>query len=224
MITDTMLSTAAAEADQVIQNSLPAKEECDHHFSPHFEGKMRRVLLKERHRAVYQFLRRAACFVTAILLVGSVWLAVDTEARAAFFAWVKERYETYVVYRFAGEADKQANAMHYEPAWLPEGYEKAKESISEAGAFYVYQNKEGEMISFICSEGTDATALFLISDDTTAKKVSVDELPADFYQASDEETSNALVWLSETGDSVFCITAPLSEQTLIQIAESVKKE
>lgn len=47
---------------------------------------------------------------------------------------------------------------------------------------------------------------------------------ADFYTASDGETSNTLVWLSETGDTVFCITAPLPQQTLIQIAESVKKE
>lgn len=224
MITDAMLRTAAAEADQVIQNSLPAKEECDHPFSPQFEGKMKRILQKERHRAVYQFLRRAACFVAAILLAGSVWLAVDTEARAAFFAWVKEHYETYVVYRFTGEADKQANAMNYELAWLPEGYEKAKESISEAGSFCVYQNEKGEMISFICSQGTDATALFLISDDITAQKVSVGDLPADFYPASNGETSNALVWLSETGDTVFCITTPLSQQTLIQIAERVKKE
>lgn len=224
MITGAMLRTAAAEADQVIQNSLPAKEECDHLFSPQFEGKMRRVLQKERHRAVYQFLRRAACFVAAILLAGSVWLAVDTEARAAFFAWIKEHYETYVVYRFTGEADKQTNAINFEPEWLPEEYKKAKESISEAGSFYVYQNEKGEMISFICSQGTDATALFLITDDTTPKKVSVGDLMADFYTASDGETSNTLVWLSETGDTVFCITAPLPQQTLIQIAESVKKE
>lgn len=181
MITDTMLKTAAAEADQVIQNSLPAKEKCDYHFSPQFERKMKRVLQKEHHWAAYHFLRRAACFVAAILLAGSVWLAVDTEARAAFFAWVKEHYETYVVYRFTGETDCQTDLTAYEPTWLPEGYEKVKESISEAGLFVIYQNDKGEMISFICSQGTDATALFLISDDITAKKVSVGELPADFY-------------------------------------------
>jgi hypothetical protein len=224
VITDAMLKKAAAEAGQAIQNSLPATEDCDHHFSLQFEHKMKHVLRKEHRLTSYQILRRVACFIAAIILASSIWLTIDTEARAAFFAWVKERYQNYVVYRFTGESDNQTEVMNYELGWLPEGFEISEQSITEAGSFYIYQNDQGQMISFICSQGTDATALFLISDDTTAEKVSVGELSADFYRASDGEISNALVWLSETGDTVFCITAPLPEQTLIQIAESIQEK
>lgn len=224
MITDAMLRKAAAEADEAIRNSLPDKETCNHPFSLGFEEKMKRVIRRERRVPVYTFLRWAACLIAAVLLGSSVWLTIDTEARAAFFSWVKECYDTYVVYQFVGEPDNQKDTMTYQPGWLPEGYEKTNESFSETGSFLVYQNEQGEMISFICSRGTDSTALFLITDDTTPLKVSVGDLSADFYPAANGEISNGLVWVSETGDMVFCITAPLSEQTLIQIAESIEEK
>ena len=221
MITDAMLREAAAEADEAIRNSLPDKETWNHLFSPGFEKKMKQVIRRERRAPVYKFLRWAACLIAAVLLGSSVWLTIDTEARAAFFSWVKECYETYVVYQFVGESDSQKDFINYEPGWIPEGYEKTNESFSETGSFLIYQNNQGDMISFICSQGTDATALFLVTDDTTPKRVSVGDLPADFYPAANGEISNGLVWVSESGDMVFCITAPLSEQTLIQIAENI---
>lgn len=224
MITDTMLREAAAEADEAIRNSLPDKETCNHTFSPGFEKKMKQAIRREQRAPVYTFLRWVACLIAAVILAGSAWLTVDTEARAAFFSWVKECYDTYVVYRFEGESSNQKDTMNYQPGWVPEGYEKANESFSETGSFLVYQNEQGEMISFICSRGTDSTALFLVTDDTTPMKVSVGDLPADFYPAANGEISNGLVWVSETGDMVFCITAPLSEQTLIQIAESIEEK
>ena len=102
MITDEMLRAAASEADQAILDSLPLLQECDHQFSPQFERKMKRVIRRGRHPGAYKFLRTAACFLVAVVLTGTTWLTVDAEARGAFFAWVRQQYETFVEYRFAG--------------------------------------------------------------------------------------------------------------------------
>lgn len=50
------------------------------------------------------------------------------------------------------------------------------------------------------------------------------ETQADFYQATEADSANALVWLSEEGEMIFCISAPLQEETMIQIAEGVARE
>ena len=46
-------------------------------------------------------LRRVAAAFLAATVGVSVWLAVDTDARAAFVGWVRELYEHSIVYRVA---------------------------------------------------------------------------------------------------------------------------
>lgn len=223
MITDEMLKIAAAEADESICSSLPMPEECMHRFSPEFERKMKRVIRKGRHPAAYKFLQKAACFFLAVMLAGTTWLTVDAEARSAFVSWVKETIDTYVVYRFTGEPNPDSvSKIVCEPEWIPEGYEKSKQQTNGSTSIFLYDNADMQRITFIYSSGADATALFVSSDYESVTDTQVGDVHADYYQAADPDNTNALVWLSENGDTVFCITAPLPESTLVQIAESVK--
>ena len=111
MISEEMLKKAAAEADQAIRDSLPAPAECEHEFSPSFQRKMRRTFRKAKHPKLPKY---AACFVLAVALASGTWLTVDVEARAAFFAWVREQYEAFVEYRFIGEAPQENTIVKYE--------------------------------------------------------------------------------------------------------------
>lgn len=54
-----------------------------------------------------------------------------------------------------------------------------------------------------------------------ANQILHNEQDADFYLESDPESANAPVWLSASGDTIYCLTAPLPASTLIQIAESI---
>lgn len=111
MISEEMLKKAAAEADQAIRDSLPAPADCKHEFSPSFQRKMRRTFRKANHPVIYKLPKYAACFVLVIALAGGTWLTVDVEARAAFFAWVREQYEAFVEYRFIGEAPQESEII-----------------------------------------------------------------------------------------------------------------
>ena len=86
-----------------------------------------------------------------------------------------------------------------------------------------YSNSDGQVIHFMYSAGADATSLFLVSDQMTAEEVAVGTQKADFYQDADPKNANALVWHSESGDLLFCISAPLPELELLKLSARIEK-
>lgn len=222
MITDEMLRIAAAEANQAICDSLPRPEECDHQFSPRFERKMRRVLRRVCHPVAYKYLRRAACLLVAVTLVGASWLTVDAEARGAFFAWVRQQYENFVEYRFEGLAPDEEMTANFDPTWLPEGYKEYEVHSAEGTSIKTYRNSDGQAIHFMYSPGADATSLFVVSEQMTLEEVSVGTQEADFYRDANPQNANVLVWHSESGDILFWISASLPRDEMVKIAESIE--
>ena len=97
-------------------------------------------------------------------LVSGTWLTVDAEARAAFFAWVREQYEAFVEYRFIGEAPQENEIVDYELTWLPEGYSETESHILAGSSITIYKNESGRIIQFSYSQGGDATSLFVKSN------------------------------------------------------------
>ena len=141
MISEEMLKKAAMEADQIIRDSLPSPAECEHDFSPSFQKKMRRIFRKAKHPVIYKLPKYATCFVLMVALVSSTWLTVDAEARAAFFAWIREQYETFVEYRFVGDTTQNDNSKQYELTQLPDGFFETNRMESKGNAVVIYQNE-----------------------------------------------------------------------------------
>lgn len=221
MITDEMLRIAAAEADQAIRNSLPNPDECEHHFSPRFERKMKRVIRRGSHPVAYKFFHQVACLLVVVTLVGASWLTVDAEARGAFFAWVRQQYENFVEYRFEGLAPDEEMTANFAPTWLPEGYEEYEVHSAGGTSAKTYLNSDGQAIHFMYSLGADATSLFVVSEQMTIEKVFVGTQEADFYLDADLQNANVLVWYSESGDILFYISASLPRDEMVKIAESI---
>lgn len=220
MITDEMLRIAAAEADQAIRNSLPNPDECEHHFSPRFERKMKRVIRRGSHPVAYKFFHQVACLLVVVTLVGASWLTVDAEARGAFFAWVRQQYENFVEYRFEGLAPDEEMTANFAPTWLPEGYEEYEVHSAGGTSAKTYLNSDGQAIHFMYSLGADVTSLFVVSEQMTIEKVFVGTQEADFYLDADPQNANVLVWYSESGDILFYISASLPRDVMVKIAES----
>ena len=224
MISEEMLKKAAAEADQAIRNSLPAPADCKHEFSPSFQRKMRRIFRKANHPVIYQLPKYAACFVLVVALAGGTWLTVDVEARAAFFAWVREQYEAFVEYRFIGEAPQESEIVDYELTWLPEGYSETESHILAGSSITIYKNEGGRIIQFSYSQGGDATSLFVKSNYSKIITIELGSTVAEYYEAEEQSDANALTWMSEDGEIMFCITAFEPKEVLVKIAESVTKK
>ena len=222
MISEEMLKKAAAEADQAIRDSLPAPAECEHEFSPSFQRKMRRTFRKAKHPIIYKLPKYVACFVLAVTLTSCAWLTVDAEARAAFFAWVREQYETFIEYRFVGDTTQNDEPKQYELTQLPDGFFEANRMESERNAVVIYQNESGKTIQFIYSQGDDSISLFLENNTSVVQIVRIGNIDAEFYLSSNPDLSNGLVWQSEDGNTIFCITSTLPQEVMLRLAESVQ--
>lgn len=223
MISEEMLKKAAAEADQAIRDSLPAPEGCKHEFSPLFQRKMRHAFCKAKHPVIYKLPKYAACFVLAVVLTSGTWLTVDAEARAAFFAWMREQYAAFVEYRFIGQPPQESESIDYKLTWLPEGYSEIESYILAGSSIAVYRNETGQIIQFSYSRGGDATSLFVKSDYSKIIPTELGNVLAEYYEAKNHSDANALVWISEDGEIMFCITAFEHKEVLVKMAENVTK-
>ena len=165
-------------------------------------------------------LRRVAAFFLTALVGVSAWLAIDTQAREAFFGWIKEVYEDSVIYRTIPSPAAKA-LPQYELAWLPDGFGEPDVYESETVHSALYQNSS-----------TNKCVVFdyyLLSNEVQAKlfadqqpeQLLVNGVVADFYAASSDSESNNLLWVdAETG--TFCaIDSNLSKDVILRIAESI---
>lgn len=224
MISEEMLKKAAAEADQAIRDSLPAPEECVHEFSELFQKRMCRIFRRAKHPVLYRLLKQAACIVFAVIIAGSSWLAVDTEARAAFFAWVREHCEAFVEYRFIGDAPAESEIEEYELSWLPTGFSEISRLEADGNSVIVYQDLSDNIIQFSYSQGDDSISLFVQDEHSEIQNVQVGNVIAEFYRSNDPDSANVLTWASEDGDMMFCITSTFSKDTMVKLAEGVQKK
>ena len=226
MISEERLRQAAGAAVLALADSLPAPEECRHEFSPGFERRMRKVLRRGNHPTVYRGLRRVASFLLALLLSGSVWLTVDTEAREAVFGWISERVEGAYHYFFRGERTSQDYLTGYTLSKIPEGYHK--EDVFETDSYtettYV-ETTTGRYLSLGWlhpSTETETPELFFLTGDMEREQAQVNGRAAEFYRDDTNNMANVIVWRDEKRDTLLYLSGYFDKGSLIDMAESVK--
>ena len=226
MISEERLRQAAGAAVLALADSLPAPEECRHEFSPGFERRMRKVLRRGNHPTVYRGLRRVASFLLALLLSGSVWLTVDTEAREAVFGWISERVEGAYHYFFRGERTSQDYLTGYTLSKIPEGYHK--EDVFETDSYtettYV-ETTTGRYLSLGWlhpSTETETPELFFLTGDMEREQAQVNGRAAEFYRDDTGNNANVIVWRDEERATLLYLSGYFDKESLIDLAENVK--
>ena len=226
MITEERLRQAAGVAVLALADSLPAPEECQHEFSPDFDRRMRKILRRGNHPAVYRGMRRVAGFLLVVLLSCSVWLAVDTEAREAVFGWISERVEGAYHYFFHGDGTSQKQVVGYALSEIPEGYRK--EDVFETDRYtettYV-ETGTGRYLSLGWLSPSTVTAtpeMFFLTGDMEREQTQVKGRTAEFYRDDTGNMANVIVWRDEKNDTLLYISGYFDKESLIDMAESVK--
>lgn len=224
MITDEALCAAAAKSSAVyiryVEQGFDPKHQ--HVFSLKFEKQLKRIRRRARHPVLYPAIQRIASFLLAILIGGTVWLSVDINARAAFLGWVKEFYETYIVYRFDTNHPRNITEI-YRPTWLPEGYQEIYSDYSGNTAEIRYMNTTGQGLIFGYSINSTNVDWFMDISISTVKQVYVNGMPANLLLPDGSEMANTIVWTTSDNTS-FYISAFLSEANMIKVAESIQKD
>ena len=174
-----------------------------------------------KRRTTQIWLKRCAAACLAVVFCFGTILAVNAEARAAFFGWIKEVYETHFVYRYGSEANIGAEPADYRITWLPNGYTETYVDDTEDTVFIAYANETGQMLAFSYIHNPDETVWQVNTSQSIVKQTNVNGNPADLYITTEVENTNALIW-TDQNNSAFYISGYLDEETLIKVAESVE--
>ena len=215
-----MLKQAAKEAGNIITDSLQTQEEYSHEFSKTFENNMENILQKAKHKKRKRLYKQVACYLAIFVVTGSSFLIFNQEARATFLYWLRGQYNGYMEYRYTG--DGSAEQQEYVLTYIPEGYYEKETTEMEGMNIAIYHNDIGNQIAFMSSSGTDAISLFI--SDENDQEVMVGNIKADYYQAETDDENSVIVWYSEDRTTIFSISAALSKEEIVKIAESVEEK
>lgn len=214
------LSRAAARAAELLNEALPRPEDCNHTFSPRFRRKMRHLLFRQNHPVLTRGLQSAAVlFLTITVLFGSL-LTISTDAREFVSGWVKTRIETIYHFYYEGDA-AQADSTEYVLGWIPDGYTIIDIFELPNEKWYTYASEDSNFtLTFLYSADSSDADIFLLNADCAEKEVMVNGMPATLYIPFNND-SPAIVWEDREKGVFFLITAHVSEEDLIKMAENI---
>ncbi len=224
--TDRELTLAAAKVVESISSALPDPEQCEPPFeySQEFLQKMEQLIRSSHRKERWgKIVQRVASVILALLIGGSVWLAVDVEARAAFVAWVREIYEDCFIYEyFTGKSTAEFGS--YEIINLPDGYVKVEDKRNRVTYVQIYDSGDG-IITFMyypINEGLHHKIVNYSDYQCEWKSGYVNEITADIYIFNGEDKPNVIVWIDEFVGMVFEISAYMEAAELVALAESIQ--
>lgn len=221
---DTDLKQAAVKVREAMLDTVSQQPQKEHIFSQQFEQNMEQLRLREKKRKLYRTtIQRVASIFLAILLGTSVWLTVDTDARATLLRWMRTIYENKITYWYMGEPTTE-ELPYYALQDIPKGYYEA--SVVDDGTLriihYLDTENNGQEIIFMYHFIGNSTLTDVLNTEYTVE-VFVDGDPGYFYYAKQENDANVLIWIDEETGIAFHLTAFLSKSDMLHIAETIEK-
>lgn len=217
------LRQAAVSVRRSMLDSMPPPSQCTHEFSPAFQAKLERLILRERRRrSARKAMKRVAMFFLAVLVSAGAWLTVDAGAREAFFSWVRDVYTGAHVYRFFGEPAVE-ELPAYRLSWIPEGYEEAAVHDDDETFIAFYRCGDDVLHSFEFKYffAQHDRYIGMLTEETDHTSLEVNGMRADFYQAWDPDAVSYLILVDEDAGIVFQIEGVLDHSTLLRMAEAI---
>ena len=215
------LSQAAARAAELLNEALPRPEDCGHEFSPRFRRKMRHLMFRQNHPVLMRGLQSAAVlFLTITVLFGSL-LTVSTDAREFVSGWVNTKIETVYHFYYEGNPSQGDSSTEYVLGWMPDGYTLLETVELPGQEIYTYVDADKKwLLTFSYSADSSDADIFLLNADCAEKEVMVNGLAAMLYIPFNDD-SPAIVWEDREKGVLFLITAQVSEEDLIKMAENI---
>lgn len=178
---------------------------------------------RERGKPVRKRVLQTAAVILLMLSLGlgSVMLASPT-ARATIVRWVTEWYETHIVFRYAGE-DAQGEMSQYELGELPEGFvENPERQFIGAGmTSYFYENEKGDVILFEYIYMQQGALSSVDAENANMIPVFVNNCEGLLVIPKEETNNSTLMWFDPERNLQFTLDAPLGQEDILYMAESV---
>lgn len=181
---------------------------------------------RKKARPVWKMIAQKAAIVLLVISVGfGTIMAASPTARATFMRWVREWYETHIIYRYAGE-DVSGPMPRYRISALPEGYVEASREEILNSMLIIYQNNDtDDWITLDYTYMQQGSATGFVTENLEIVPVTVNGLAGELYLSQDlSKETNAVTWIDEEANIQFVVDAPLGQDDILRLAESVALE
>lgn len=224
---DTILEYAFKESERHEMASLPTKDELDemYSFSPHFEKKMKKTIHSEkmqvfRKKTFKYSVRSAACICIILGLSFMVLInvkAVNQAVRGTLMEW----FETHTTITIEGSNQTGNSQKVWEARYIPRGYNKDEEFITDVGSSIIYRDKKHEKITLDYARLENGNSISLDNEHTNGLKIINNGITEYYLLLSNTKGyASYLTWATE--GYRFTLSGKISEEELLKIAENIK--
>lgn len=206
------------EIDEMVANSPP------HEFSPQFEKRMKKLInsigRKERIKKYTQMCIKVVVTAAAIMGVLFGGLLTQPTVYAAVENVIRTIFDRYDKYDYIGDeltVDNFNNNIRL--GYVPDGYYLSSGDYFAANVILIYKDIDDNELSFDYSIA-DGTSSVYDNEHNSYIDFTINGNKYYYYESNDSDFPNTIVWYDK--DYSFSISAHISKEELIKIAENVK--
>ena len=167
-------------------------------------------------------LQTVATVVLVISLSFGTLMVTSPNARARVIQWVREWYETHIVYRYSGEVIPE-EMPQYEISNLPEGYQEIDRFTFSSYVSVIYQNEEGLPLYLDYNFIQQGGAHDFVTTNMDVSDIIVNGHAGQLFIAQDSNQGSAITWVDENQNLQFTIDGFADRESLLNMAESVRQ-
>lgn len=189
-------------------------------FSHRFEKRMKRLIRKYKwpyRHIFYKSLKIAACFIAVVVTSGMILVLQVDALRQRFFESVNQFFDTYGITWFSADQTLDDMEMN-EPGYLPEGFHKESEVITENFANYKYSNGT-DTIKVNLTLVKDDMKVYFDTEYTSKEKVNLTYAVADFF-IKDGKYAKIVFYKGMVQYEIYVNNSKFEKKLLIGIANS----
>ena len=169
-----------------------------------------------------KYLGRISGIAACLLLVGTVTIMIPPVKAAIQKWWMQWTEQGELSFIFTGET-RIKSLPKYEIEDLPMGYEQADDTkfFFELYREIVYQDDCGREIVLTYGDMFQGAELRIHTGGVSEKVITVNDCEGILLPQNDENDMCYLFWVDEHAELQFILKAPVDEETLLEMAESI---
>lgn len=206
-----------------MQQEFPSPEELANLPEPsaRFQKKMNRLLRRQKksyYRLINTSLKRVTAAILIFLLSISCLMTVEA-IRTPIINFFTKVYEEYTQVTLNHDQKEVPAKLHieeiYAPSYLPEGFEKNMEEITDNYLLFEYVNKENHYV-LLQQFSYDDPSIAINTEDITYETVMIFDSVGIYY---DNMGIQSILWYYD--GYTFSVIADIGKEEIIKVAQSI---
>ena len=201
-------------------DSLPPEAELSkkYVYSASHEERMKRLFRKEEFKEYFKtattYLKKIAAVIVIIAAVLFGGMMTVPQVRAMTVQTVIQWFDQFTKF-----APQGSESNEWKPAYVPEGYSEIDKVISEKLSFIVFQDNNGNQISFTFVPADGSVS---VNDEgVDYSRITDGSVVYHIFASKDALQNSSVVW--EQDGMRFVLEGTLTKNELLKIAKSVEK-